>query len=71
MSSGAENQEGDNLKWYDVDTPEFVELVAKHQEGRGGDLQMIDVREPEELEESGKIPGTINIPRNGLLLECS
>lgn len=30
---------------------------------RGGDPHLIDVREPNEIRETGKIPGAINIPR--------
>ena len=30
---------------------------------RGGNLHLIDVREPSEIQETGKIPGAINIPR--------
>lgn len=53
------------LKWYDVDTPEFSKIVTSYQEGKAtaAEVTLIDVRQPEELVESGKIPGTINIPR--------
>lgn len=51
------------LQWYDIDTQEFVKIVADHQEGKTAALLLVDVREPEELEESGKVPGTVNIPR--------
>lgn len=30
---------------------------------RGGKLHLVDVREPSEIKETGKIPGAINIPR--------
>lgn len=45
----------------DVDTSEYVQIVSNHKEA--ANLKLIDVREPEELVESGKIPGAINIPR--------
>lgn len=30
---------------------------------KSNDLKLIDVREPDELEEAGKIPFAVNIPR--------
>lgn len=54
-------EEGDGQ--HNIDTPEFVKLVADHQKRLDMNLRLIDVREPEELVESGEIPGTINIPR--------
>ncbi|OQR67827.1 thiosulfate sulfurtransferase/rhodanese domain-containing protein 1-like, partial [Tropilaelaps mercedesae] len=36
----------------------YEDLVALQ---RGGDLHLIDVREPSEIQETGKIPGAINI----------
>lgn len=57
---GAEEE----LKWYDIDTPEFARIVASYEAGtKAADVSLIDVRQPEELSESGKVPGTINIPR--------
>ena len=64
LSTGV-NQEGgesNDPRWYDVDTPEFVQIVKHHKKSDGKRL-IIDVREPEELTESGSIPGTVNIPR--------
>lgn len=62
-SDGGSKEE--SLKWYDIDTPEFAKIVAGYQEGKttAANLSLIDVREPEELTESGRVPGTINIPR--------
>jgi 3-mercaptopyruvate sulfurtransferase SseA len=61
LSTGYEEE----LKWYDVDTPEFARIVTSYQVGSttAADVSLIDVRQPEELMESGKIPGTVNIPR--------
>lgn len=44
------------IQWFDVDTDELVELLAD------GDIQLFDVREPEELVETGHIPGAVNLP---------
>ena len=41
-----------------------VEQVAAEVDG--GDAVVIDLREPEELANSGKIPGAINVPRGML-----
>ena len=59
LTSGysSSDEEEECLQWYDIDTPEFVQLVDGEQ------LQLFDVREPEELEETGIIPGAINLPR--------
>ena len=46
------------LNWHDVDTQELVELLKGKET-----LQLFDVREPEELTESGIIPGAVNLPR--------
>jgi len=43
--------------WTDVDTPELLWLLES------GDIQLFDVREPEELEETGRIPRAVNLPR--------
>jgi rhodanese-related sulfurtransferase len=56
-SSGSDEEEEACLQWYDIDTQEFVQLVE------GEKLQLFDVREPEELEETGIIPGAVNLPR--------
>ena len=61
--SSSEDEEGDKcLQWYDIDTHEFVQLVD------GEKIQLFDVREPEELEETGIIPGAVNLPRKLKLL---
>ena len=62
LTSGysSSDEEEECLQWYDIDTPEFVQLVD------GEKLQLFDVREPEELEETGIIPGAINLPRKQL-----
>ncbi len=54
---GFETEEIKDLHWSEIETPEFVQLVE------GGKMQLFDVREPEELVETGKIPGSVNIPR--------
>ena len=54
-------REEDCHQWYDIDTLDFVEMVKKSQAG-AEHLQLFDVREPEELQETGEIPGSINIP---------
>ena len=41
-----------------------VEQVAAEVDG--GDAVVVDLREPEELANSGKIPGSINVPRGML-----
>ena len=56
-SSDDEDDEERCLQWYDIDTPEFVQLVDKKE------VQLFDVREPEELQETGIIPGAVNLPR--------
>ena len=57
--SSDSDEEGERscLQWYDIDTEEFVQLVDK------ASMQLFDVREPEELEETGIIPGAVNLPR--------
>ena len=40
-----------------MDTPELLRLLES------GDIQLFDVREPEELEETGRIPRAVNLPR--------
>lgn len=59
LSSGySSDEEGEEcVHWYDIDTHEFVQLVD------GKEMQLFDVREPEELEETGIIPGAVNLPR--------
>lgn len=42
-----------------------LKLMMNSPEG----VQLIDVREPEELESDGRIPGAINIPRKTFLFE--
>lgn len=53
---GYETEEIKDLHWSEIDTPEFVQLVEE------GQIQLFDVREPAELEETGRIPGSVNIP---------
>ena len=57
------SEEIKDLQWTDVDTPELLQLLASE------DIQLFDVREPEELEETGTIPRAVNLPR--MLLTCS
>ena len=61
LSSGEDSAE--SLTEYDIDTLEYVDLVSTFIEGKAANTILIDVREPEELVESGQIPGTVNIPR--------
>ncbi|XP_064394177.1 uncharacterized protein LOC135341525 [Halichondria panicea] len=46
---------------YDVDTDELVTMVQRNNENTSHML-LVDVREPEELLQTGEIPGSINIP---------
>ena len=46
----------------EVDTAELVEMIES------GDIQLIDVREPFELEQTGVIPRAVNIPRKEAML---
>ena len=46
----------EELHWSEMDTAEFVEVLKK------GTLRLFDIREPAELEESGSIPGSVNLP---------
>ena len=63
-SEGTEEEQGKPAQCDTIDTPDFVKLVTNLQKGRCRiDTRLIDVREPEELIESGRIPGAINIPR--------
>lgn len=58
-----ESGEGeDERSWRDIDTAEFVQIVQDSSQKEANRL-IVDVREPEELVESGLIPGSINIPR--------
>ncbi|XP_064615421.1 thiosulfate sulfurtransferase/rhodanese-like domain-containing protein 3, partial [Liolophura sinensis] len=43
-------------KWTDLTYEDLVALLDS------GDIQLFDVREPKELEETGKIPRSVNIP---------
>lgn len=43
--------------WTDIGTQELLDMLDDD------DIQLIDVREPEELVESGCIPTSINVPR--------
>lgn len=67
-SFSTHNGEEKGHQLYDINTEDFVKLVKQNQEGLEG-LQLIDVREPEELEETGKIPGSINIPCRSVFLQ--
>lgn len=51
-------------------TADFAKLVADIS--KGGHHVIIDVREPEELANSGHIPGAVNIPRTyiNITLSC-
>ena len=55
MSSSTEEKEGE-LTWVDVGTEELLDMLGS------GDIQLIDVRELDELEESGRIPQSIHVP---------
>lgn len=64
LSSGySSDEEEECLQWHDIDTEEFVQLVA------GEEMQLFDVREPEELEETGIVPGAVNLPRKLVCFE--
>jgi len=63
--SSSEKEDPNSLE---VDLSEFAEMVKSQQNGgdRSEERLVVDVREPEELVESGGIPGAINIPRNNV-----
>ena len=44
----------------DIGTVELLEMMERR------DLQLIDVREPQELTETGIIPGAVNVPRTSV-----
>ena len=54
-SSSIEQDEGE-LPWTDIDTDQLVAMLKE------GNIQLIDVRELEELEEHGRIPQSIHVP---------
>lgn len=70
LSASSDEGSEEVLQWYDIDTLEFSRIVASYQEGKttAATLSLIDVREPEELAESGQVPGTINIPRKRITM---
>lgn len=43
-------------------SPGVVSLQCLEDMLEEGDIQLFDVREPEELQEDGKIPGSVNLP---------
>ena len=56
-----EGEEPDCHHWFDIDTDELVAMV-RQSEDKERHMLLVDVREPEELQETGEIPGSINIP---------
>ena len=44
-------------KWTDLSYNDMVALIESKN------IQLIDVREPKELTETGHIPGAVNVPR--------
>lgn len=54
FSSGSEEEK--ERAWSDIGTEELKEMLGNK------DIQLIDVREPEELLDLGRIPSSINIP---------
>lgn len=56
------SDEDGGRSWRDIDTAGFVRIVRDAYQGES-DRLIVDVREPEELEVSGIIPGAISIPR--------
>lgn len=50
------NGSNEDFAWSDVGTSELNEMISNN------DIQLIDVREPYELIEDGRIPVSINIP---------
>ena len=65
LSSDSSTDDGEDdpecHHWFDIDTDELVTMVKRSEEEEGYML-LIDVREPEELDQTGEIPGSINIP---------
>lgn len=72
LSASSDEGSEEVLQWFDIDTPEFTRIVASYQEGKTtvAAVSLIDVREPEELVESGQVPGTINIPCKRPVMVC-
>ena len=58
----------DSIEPWDISTLDLARLVSNAGTEEGNGVRLVDVREPEELIESGQIPGAINIPREGLIL---
>ena len=54
FSSGSEEEK--ERAWSDIGTEELKEMLGNK------DIQLIDVREPQELLDLGRIPSSINIP---------
>ena len=69
--SFSSSEKDTDLSSLEVDFSEFAEMVRSQQSGEDGRKKrlVVDVREPEELVESGEISGTINIPRNRALCD--
>lgn len=55
-SSSSSEQDGGELPWTDIGTDQLVAMLKE------GNIQLIDVRELEELEEHGRIPQSIHVP---------
>ena len=52
------NQSGDDgLPWTDLDYDQVMSYV------KSGDIQLFDVREPGEVQETGMMPRATNVPR--------
>lgn len=48
---------GDNgLPWTDIDYNQLTSMI------KSGNIQLFDVREPEEVEETGMMPSAVNVP---------
>ena len=55
-NSSTSTEEEEGLTWVDIGTEELLEMLERR------DIQLIDVRELHELEESGRIPQSLHIP---------
>ncbi|KYK59699.1 Rhodanese domain protein [Drechmeria coniospora] len=61
-SSGEDGAAPASSIWSFDDVRQVVEASKKPSEGESQKVVIVDVREPDELHSTGKIPGAINIP---------
>nr|CAH8867940.1 unnamed protein product [Trichobilharzia regenti] len=56
------NPFGFTSRWYSLDKEVNITVGKLKEMMKNGDLKLIDVREPDELIEAGRIPNAVNIP---------